>query len=35
SALFGATVGGGLLIALAARVRTPEALILFGVALSS
>ncbi|WP_024352708.1 FecCD family ABC transporter permease [Brevundimonas naejangsanensis] len=35
AALFGAAVGGGLLIVLAARVRAPEALILFGVALSS
>ena len=35
AALVGAAVGGGLLIALAARVRAPEALILFGVALSS
>ncbi|MGV8928918.1 MAG: FecCD family ABC transporter permease [Brevundimonas sp.] len=35
SALFGATVAGGLLILFSARVRSPEALILFGVAVSS
>ena len=35
SALMGAAVGGGLLVAVSARLRSPEALILFGVALSS
>ncbi|WP_374599169.1 FecCD family ABC transporter permease [Brevundimonas sp.] len=35
SALIGAGLAGGLLILFAARVRSPEALILFGVALSS
>ena len=35
SALMGAAVAGGLLIAAASAVRTPDALILFGVALSS
>jgi len=35
SALVGAGVGGGVLVLFAARVRQPEALILFGVALSS
>ena len=35
SALAGAILAGGLLVAFAARVRSPEALILFGVAVSS
>ncbi len=35
SALIGATLAGGLLILFSARVRSPEALILFGVAVSS